>query len=62
MRGRYIVLSVVSPVAILSGVAAIAFTGGFRLNLTPSEPLGIWRIEALYRAAARGDRCSSARR
>ncbi|OIS94183.1 conjugative transfer signal peptidase TraF [Brucella cytisi] len=55
MRRRRIVLSVVSLAAILSGVAAIAFTGGFRLNLTPSEPAGLWRIEPLYRAVARGD-------
>lgn len=29
--------------------------GGFRLNLTPSEPLGLWRIEEPDRAIATGD-------
>lgn len=33
----------------------IAFLGGYRLNLTPSEPLGIWRIEELKRPVAVGD-------
>ncbi len=29
--------------------------GGFRVNLTPSYPLGLWRLEALVRPAAIGD-------
>lgn len=29
--------------------------GGYRLNLTPSEPLGLWRIEPLRRPVAVGD-------
>nr|UVZ00132.1 conjugative transfer signal peptidase TraF [Agrobacterium fabrum] len=29
--------------------------GGFRLNLTPSEPLGLWRIVALRRPIEAGD-------
>nr|WP_010892384.1 conjugative transfer signal peptidase TraF [Agrobacterium tumefaciens]Q44364.2 RecName: Full=Conjugal transfer protein TraF; Flags: Precursor [Agrobacterium tumefaciens]AAC28117.1 traF [Agrobacterium tumefaciens] len=29
--------------------------GGYRLNLTPSEPLGLWRIEALHRPVSIGD-------
>lgn len=37
-----------------TGVAA-AIIGGFRINLTPSEPLGLWRIVALDRPAALGD-------
>lgn len=28
---------------------------GYRVNLTPSEPLGVWRIRPLERPAARGD-------
>ncbi|MBB5536268.1 conjugative transfer signal peptidase TraF [Rhizobium giardinii] len=36
-------------------LAAAAFIGGFRLNLTPSEPLGLWRIEAVDRAITIGD-------
>jgi conjugative transfer signal peptidase TraF len=39
----------------IAGLAAIAYMGGFRLNLTPSEPLGLWRIVALQRPVAAGD-------
>ncbi|WP_413786060.1 conjugative transfer signal peptidase TraF (plasmid) [Agrobacterium sp. rho-13.3] len=39
----------------MSVLAATAFTGGYRLNLTPSEPLGLWRIEELRRPVAIGD-------
>ncbi|WP_457659840.1 conjugative transfer signal peptidase TraF [Sinorhizobium medicae] len=35
--------------------AAAAFFGGFRLNLTPSEALGLWRIETPQRAIAAGN-------
>ena len=41
--------------AVMSVLAATAFTGGYRLNLTPSEPLGLWRIEELQRPIAIGD-------
>lgn len=39
-------------VACLIDVAAI---GGYRLNVTPSEPLGLWRIKTLRRSAEIGD-------
>lgn len=35
--------------------AALGLAGGYRLNLTPSEPLGIWRIVPLDRPVAVGD-------
>jgi len=38
-----------------AALAAIAYFGGFRLNLTPSEPLGLWRIVALQRPVETGD-------
>lgn len=43
--------------AALAAILAIvtAFAGGYRLNLTPSEPLGLWRIDPLYRAVAVND-------
>lgn len=41
--------------AVILGGSLIAIAGGFRLNLTPSEPLGLWRIEPLRRSAAVGD-------
>ncbi|CCM79635.1 putative conjugal transfer protein traF [Rhizobium mesoamericanum STM3625] len=37
-----------------TGVAT-AIVGGFRINLTPSEPLGLWRILTPDRPVAPGD-------
>jgi conjugative transfer signal peptidase TraF len=44
-------------VASLVGILAIgtAHIGGYRINLTPSEPLGLWRIVPLGRPAAVDD-------
>lgn len=39
----------------IGGLITAATVGGYRLNLTPSEPLGLWRIEALRRSAEMGD-------
>lgn len=41
----------IACVAILAAGAA----AGFRINMTPSEPLGLWRIRPLERAVAVGD-------
>lgn len=41
--------------SIVGGSAAVAAIGGYRINLTPSEPLGLWRIVALDRPASTGD-------
>lgn len=43
------------PATVAVVLIAAAFCGGFRINLTPSEPLGLWRIVPLDRAAAAGD-------
>ncbi|MCZ4348011.1 conjugative transfer signal peptidase TraF [Devosia neptuniae] len=43
-------------IGVVAALAALGFFGGLRLNLTPSYPLGIWRIGPLDRAAAVGDR------
>ncbi len=43
-----------SLVAIACLITAAAF-GGYRLNLTPSEPLGLWRIDVLRRSTEIGD-------
>ncbi|TIR88264.1 MAG: conjugal transfer protein TraF, partial [Mesorhizobium sp.] len=53
-RSRAIALIGV-PTALVLIVSAIALAGGYRLNLTPSEPLGLWRIETLDRDVAVGD-------
>ncbi|ABC93022.1 conjugal transfer protein F (plasmid) [Rhizobium etli CFN 42] len=41
--------------SIVGGGVAAATVGGFRINMTPSEPLGLWRIVALDRPAVAGD-------
>jgi conjugative transfer signal peptidase TraF len=47
---RLALISGVVPVVILAGGLL-----GFRVNLTPSEPLGLWRIRPLNRPATDGD-------
>ncbi len=39
--------------ALIFSIAAAV--GGFRINMTPSEPLGLWRVAALDRSPAVGD-------
>ncbi|MBY2967205.1 conjugative transfer signal peptidase TraF [Rhizobium leguminosarum] len=42
--------------ALLAFVLSVApAAGGFRINMTPSEPLGLWRVAALDRSPAVGD-------
>ncbi|KRA65255.1 conjugative transfer signal peptidase TraF [Rhizobium sp. Root651] len=48
-----VVLSMAAVTSILLVVTAVA--GGYRINLTPSEPLGLWRIIPLHRPAAVDD-------
>ena len=52
-RGEIMLLSAL--LMVVASVGVIATIGGYRLNLTPSEPLGLWRIEALRRSAEVGD-------
>jgi conjugative transfer signal peptidase TraF len=55
MKRRGLVVAIGLSAAAIGAASVIAIVGGFRLNLTPSEPLGLWRIVALDRAAAVGD-------
>ncbi|MFB7146051.1 conjugative transfer signal peptidase TraF [Agrobacterium deltaense] len=55
MRRRRVLLFLTGSAVITSTLAAAAFTGGYRLNLTPSGPLGLWRIEELQRPVSIGD-------
>lgn len=48
-------LAIVSMLIGLPGIIAIVGLFGFRINLTPSEPIGLWRIAELDRPAAVGD-------
>lgn len=55
MSQRSIALLLAGSAIIMSVLAATALMGSYRLNLTPSEPLGLWRIEKLQRPVAIGD-------
>lgn len=53
---RQVVIVVVATAAgIMAALAGIGIIGGIRLNLTPSEPVGLWRIEPLRRDPMVGD-------
>ncbi|MFT0860393.1 conjugative transfer signal peptidase TraF [Ancylobacter sp. G4_0304] len=45
----------VGGVIAIAAIAGLGWLGGFRINLTPSEPLGLWRIVPLDRPVAIGD-------
>ncbi|MBX5154098.1 conjugative transfer signal peptidase TraF [Rhizobium lentis] len=47
------IISMVALVAVVTICTAV--TGAYRINLTPSEPLGLWRIIPLHRPAAVDD-------
>ncbi|TCN26944.1 conjugative transfer signal peptidase TraF [Sinorhizobium americanum] len=47
------ILSVAAAVIVLIAVAG--FLGGYRINQTPSEALGLWRIVPLHRPPGVGD-------
>lgn len=55
MKRRSVLLFLTGAAVVMSALAATGFTGGYRLNLTPSEPLGLWRIEKLQRPVSIGD-------
>ncbi|NTH16556.1 conjugative transfer signal peptidase TraF (plasmid) [Agrobacterium tumefaciens] len=55
MTQRGIFLFLAGAGGVIAGLAAIAYMGGYRVNLTPSEPLGLWRIVALQRPVEAGD-------
>ncbi|WP_228933641.1 conjugative transfer signal peptidase TraF [Roseibium aggregatum] len=55
-RGRRKALAILSLAGLaVGGIAAAGFVGGYRINTTPSFPLGLWRIEELSREARLGD-------
>jgi conjugative transfer signal peptidase TraF len=54
MRWR-VLTRLVGSAFVAGALSAAAMFGGYRLNLTASEPLGLWRIEQMDRAATIGD-------
>ncbi|CUX58621.1 Conjugal transfer protein TraF [Agrobacterium fabrum str. J-07] len=55
MTRRYSIMFVCASTVIISAFVTGAAVGGYRINLTPSEPLGLWRIEQLHRPVQVGD-------
>lgn len=53
-RARPIIV-VGTSLVLLAVFAGVGFISGLRVNLTPSYPLGLWRIEPLARDPAVGD-------
>lgn len=55
MSRRRVVAFIGIAGASLLVLSAVGWFAGLRLNLTPSEPLGLWRIAAVNRPVARDD-------
>lgn len=47
---------------VLSGATVMGLIGGYRVNVTPSEPLGLWRVESSDARFSPAIWCLSARR
>jgi conjugative transfer signal peptidase TraF len=52
---RRLLLFLAGAGGVIAALVAVGYMGGFRLNLTPSEPLGLWRIVTLQRPVEVGD-------
>ncbi len=50
------IIAVTASLALLGALAGIGGIVGLRVNLTPSYPLGLWRVEPLAHDPAVGDR------
>lgn len=55
MNRRPAMLYAGSAIAAIVAIAVAGWIGGYRINFTPSYPLGLWRIEALGRDVVVGD-------
>lgn len=55
MSRRVVIAIVTASVSVMAALVGIGLVGGIRLNLTPSEPLGIWRVEPVGRDLLIGD-------
>jgi conjugative transfer signal peptidase TraF len=49
------ILLIVSAACIAIGIIAMGWVGGLRINMTASEPLGLWRVVTISRPVAVGD-------
>ncbi|TPJ81910.1 conjugative transfer signal peptidase TraF [Mesorhizobium sp. B2-5-13] len=50
------ILVMSASLVLLCALAGVGHLAGLRINLTPSYPLGLWRIEPLGRGVSVGDR------
>ena len=55
LRGKRSLYVLGTAATLFLSAILIAWFGGYRINVTPSEPLGLWRIVKLDRAAKVGD-------
>lgn len=51
-----VAVAILLALAIFPALAGVGFLAGLRVNLTPSYPLGLWRVEPLERDVGVGDR------
>lgn len=54
IRRRSVAVLVAGAMGIAT-LTGLGWFGGLRINLTPSEPVGLWRIVPIHRAVAIGD-------
>ncbi|WP_315927460.1 conjugative transfer signal peptidase TraF [Mesorhizobium sp. SP-1A] len=52
---RGTIIAIVAGLSLSLGIFAAGATAGFRINMTASEPLGLWRIRPLGRPVSVGD-------
>jgi conjugative transfer signal peptidase TraF len=55
MRRLSVITFLAGNGATMLAIAVMGHVGGYRLNLTPSEPIGLWRIETPNRPVVTGD-------
>lgn len=54
--GKRLAIRVIAGgILVLGGVTAVFALGGYRINTTPSFPLGLWQIEPMPHSVAVGD-------
>ncbi|MCA1494485.1 conjugative transfer signal peptidase TraF [Ensifer sp. NBAIM29] len=54
-RNKPLLLGLATITMALLGTISVAWFGDYRVNLTPSEPLGLWRVVRLDRPSTVGD-------
>lgn len=54
-RRRRLVKLIAATAGLIGVIAVVGLSAGLRINLTPSQPIGLWRILPLKRPASVGD-------